>query len=237
MIKTGVFFARASCSGYIKTSSINGGPYRLVRPTQQLLVRGVTNKRCISSNAARALLGLPAKTTKKSSRADTSSSSLTLKELRHAYFAAAKKCHPDMVKGHSDNNDNNNTQSSSSSSSLDFLQVTRAYEVLQNEITQKNLQEVLQDAISPDEEAEFRNACKTWLGIDAEIVEECKQSPMFRKWLSGRTDAAYHWKTFFLQHGGLAPKLRSSKQPGHLLSSGDNGSAGLRSHTTRRKRK
>jgi len=179
-------------------------------------------KRLISSQAARALLGLPP-----TKRKSASATSLTLKELRHAYFAAAKKCHPDVVQAN--NNDNG-------SLSLDFLQLTRAYELLQGEITQ-NPDFIIQ-SISTDEEEEFREACQKVLGIKAEIVEECKQNPMFRKWLIGRTDAAAYWQSFFTQHGGLAPKLRP-KQYGGQIAAGTNHTkhGGRPSHTTRRKRK
>lgn len=181
--------------------------------SSSLQVTGSVHRRYITSRAARALLGLPAKASKETTP-------LTLKELRHAYFAAAKKCHPDTKP------DNEDEEKGSDDA---FLQITRAYELLQAEINQTEI--LLESTISSSEEEEFRRACRTELGIDAEIVEECKQNPAFRQWLLGRTDAAYHWRVFFLQHGGLAPKLRPSG--GRLTT----GSTPLPPHTTRRKRR
>jgi hypothetical protein len=209
----------------------------LVAPSTSIRSGGwnVASSRTISSSAARALLGLPTSTTTSANKASSSStdpSPLTLTELRHAYFAAAKRCHPDMKKkGDHDNNDddeNHIKNGETTASAVDFLQVTHAYEILQREIT--NTQDELA-AITSSEEEEFRNACQSWLGMKAEIVEECKKNPIFRQWLSGRTDAAYHWRAFFQQNGGLAPKLRPS---GGQLAAGDTASAP--SHTTRRKR-
>ena len=175
------------------------------------------NRRNITSKAARALLGLPAKSSK------TETSPLTLKELRHAYFLAAKKCHPD-VKPASDDEEGEGAED-------DFLQLTRAYELLQGEITKNQNEDLIMSAISATEEEEFRQACRTQLGLDAEVVEECKRNPMFVQWLGGNTDAAYHWRCFFTQYGGLAPKLRPSG--GQL----EVGSTPLPSHMTRRKRR
>lgn len=116
----------------------------------------------------------------------------TVKELRHAYFEMAKMCHPDMQGDEGDG--------------LDFLELTEAYEyLLHNKHTRNN-----QDAnlISLEEEETYRQACLTVLGIPAEIVEESKQNPMFRHWLSGNTDGAHYWKGFLSVHGGLAQRLR-----------------------------
>lgn len=175
------------------------------------------HSRWISSRAARDLLGLPREL-------PSETISLTLKELRHAYFAAAKKCHPDMKPSP----DDRTWTDTDGNSAPNFLQITHAYEVLQGEIAQN--QDVM-STITSSEEDEFRHACQTVLGVDAEIVEECKRNPVFRQWLDGRTDAAYHWRTFFMQYGGLAPKLRPSG--GRLAA----GSSPLPPHTTRRKRR
>jgi hypothetical protein len=124
----------------------------------------------------------------------------------------AKKCHPDVV---------------STSESLDFLEITDAYEYLL-----KNKHHTSQDYIvSLEEEETYRQACLTILGIPAEIVEESKQNPMFRHWLSGNTDAAQHWRSFFAVHGGLALKLRP---PAGFL---EGGSDTPKSETRRRRRK
>lgn len=176
-----------------------------------------TCRRDISSRAARDLLGLPAR------HPQATHHPISLRELRHAYFAAAKKCHPDIQKNHSEEE----------KIDYDFLQVTQAYEVLHREITQNIVVvEDDDDLITETEEEEFRRACQSWLGIKAEIVEECKQNPIFRRWLTGNTDAAHHWRMFFVQNGGLAPKLRAA---GNQLTAGKTYKPPP--HTTRRKKR
>ena len=112
----------------------------------------------------------------------------TVQQLRHAYFEAAKLCHPDVKQD---------------DHKLDFRDLTEAYDHLMNggHISQG-------EDIPRDEEDEYRSACMEILGIRAEIVEESKQNPMFLKWLSGNTDGAQYWRNFFAANGGLAPKLR-----------------------------
>jgi DnaJ domain len=195
--------------------------------------------RFLTSQAARSLLGLPStKSTRstsghniktKNGEAISSTPSLTLKELRHAYFAAAKKCHPDLQNDDEDK-DNNNSNA--------FLQVTLAYEMLQKEIVSAREDEDMLLDIPVSEDEEFRKACRTQLGIDAEIVEECKKSPIFRQWLLGRTDSAHYWRSFFTQHGGFAPKLRPVVVGGLFLTAGDkHHEPPPPPHTTRRKKK
>lgn len=144
--------------------------------------------RLISTQAAKMLLGF------------SSSHRPTMRELRAAYFEAAKQTHPDVAQENEDG--------------IDFVKITKAYERLLDS------REIENDAtwkISKDEEDEYRSACKAILGIPAEIVEESKQNPMFRHWLGGNTDGAQHWRAFFAVHGGLAQKLQA---PAAYLESG-----------------
>lgn len=158
-----------------------------------------------TTNAAMELLGLSL----------SSSSSLTMKQVRDAYFRASKQCHPDAMMG------NNNKKCSSMDAAAQFLAVTDAYEELKTHLKNHRDQEDAEDEedsyISKSEEEQFREACQEWLGISAEIVEESKSCPIFREWLKGKTDAAFHWTIFFMCNGGLAPKLRP---PEALLSDG-----------------
>ena len=152
------------------------------------LTTSLSRLRCISTRAALYLLGLP------HDHASNALATLTSTQLRQAYFAAAKKCHPDVAQSSND---------SSSSSHDDFLRLTTAYEILSAAVAGVDAPSM----ISADEQADFRAACDLQLGVPAEIVEECKRSPVFRGWLAGRTDAAHTWRDFLMQNGGLAPKL------------------------------
>lgn len=147
----------------------------------------------------------------------------SIRELRNAYFAAAKRCHPDVVK--------QQQQSGDEHASFDFRDITDAYEHLLNGDHIEYNQEEADNLVSRNEEEEYREACKNMLGIPAEIVEESKQNPMFRKWLQGNTDAAFHWRSFFAAHGGLAQKLRP--RAGYL---GRGKDEVVRKSDTRRKR-
>ncbi|CAJ1936427.1 unnamed protein product [Cylindrotheca closterium] len=142
----------------------------------------------------------------------------TVKELRHAYFEMAKKCHPDVQEQSGEDGD----------AVVDFLELTEAYEYLLH-----NKNHHRQDGnivISLDEEEAYRQACVAVLGIPAEIVEESKQNPMFRHWLGGNTDGAQHWRSFLSVHGGLAQRLRP---PAGYIEGGENGGA----PASRRRRK
>jgi hypothetical protein len=126
----------------------------------------------------------------------------TVPELRAAYFEAAKQTHPDMLR--SDKNDKN-----TDAAVLGFRNVTQAYEQLlhsPSELSERSDDDV--EIIPQDEEESYRSACVDFLGLPAEIVEESKQNPMFRRWLEGNTDAAHTWRSFFAVNGGLAQKLR-----------------------------
>lgn len=116
--------------------------------------------------------------------------------LRTAYLQAAKACHPDTSR---------NTEHSKQEAAEQFRLVTQAYELLLRGKLETSDNDY---GITLEEEAMFRKACQERLGLPAEIVEESKQCPAFRQWLDGKTDAAHYWRIFFIQHGGLAPKLR-----------------------------
>ena len=154
-------------------------------PTFRLLHRG------ISTSAAKSMLGF------------AEDQNFSIRELRHAYFEAAKLCHPDVIRQHqSDGNVDNDTL-------LDFKDITEAYEHLLSGDHSAQFSKVeLANIISVSEDEEYRQACHAVLGLSAEIVEESKQNPMFLRWLTGNTDAAHHWRVFLAAHGGLAQKLR-----------------------------
>jgi len=128
---------------------------------------------------------------------------LSLKELRTAYFRAAKRCHPDAIRSSGDTSKDKNTEQDSSER---FLMVTEAYEFLLATAIGSAAND--RSIISKNEESIFRRNCQDWLGIPADVVEESKRCPLFRQWLKGNTDAAFHWKIFLMQNGGLAPRLR-----------------------------
>lgn len=123
------------------------------------------HRRTITTATAKSMLGF------------TEHCQFTVRELRHAYFEAAKLHHPDVVK------------QQLGTPTYDFRDITNAYEHLLNSshITSTPQNEPI---ITHDEEEEYRRACLDVLGIPAEIVEESKKNPMFRQWLMGKTDAA-----------------------------------------------
>lgn len=168
--------------------------------------------RGISTHAARSTLGF----------AETHRP--TLRELRHAYFEAAKRCHPDVA--------------TEQDAGRGFRIVTEAYEHLLRRRDGYAIQcdgEDLSDVVTLSEEEVYRHACEAILGLPAEIVEETKRNPTFRRWLSGNTNSAKHWRNFFSGHGGLAQKLRL---PVGYLCGGCAGKGGVvRKSETRRKRR
>ena len=142
----------------------------------------------------------------------------TPRELRDAYFDAAKSCHPDST---------HEAKTKRSLAPIDaarhFLEVTEAYELLRSGRNASFESDA--NFVTKSEEQEFREACKEWLGLDAETVEESKRCPLFREWLQGGTDAACHWNNFFFLNGGLVPKLRPAAAligEGSTRSSGPN---------------
>lgn len=173
----------------------------------------IQHHRCnnISTTAAKSMLGF------------SDDKRPSIRELRNAYFVAAKRCHPDVVNQQSDGEEDD--------TSLDFRDITIAYEHLLNGDHIDYKPEEADNIVTRNEEEEYRDACKTMLGLPAEIVEESKQNPMFRKWLTGNTDAALIWRSFFAANGGLAQKLRP---PAGYLGRGKE--AVVRKSDTRRKR-
>jgi len=146
----------------------------------------------------------------------TNKPNFTSLELRDAYFSAAKRCHPDSRFQRQQENNNTDVYDLTSR----FMLLADAYEYLQKKrrnsmhngdksSSSYGWNNVDEDdvKISENEEEEFRAACIEYLGLQAEVVEESKRCPLFRDWLRGNTDAALHWKLFFMLNGGLAPKL------------------------------
>ncbi len=175
----------------------------------------------------------------------------TPNELRDAYFKSAKLCHPDSSSASNKGGDDACT--------MQFLEITEAYELLgrrknstntSTEGTRTNKNDGNGSGSSYDdsyndefiirrsEEEQFRTACREYLGLDAETVEESKRCPLFREWLKGKTDAAFHWNNFFMLNGGLAPMLNREKT--HRISQGDvdrDGYGYASSNKKRRRRK
>jgi DnaJ-class molecular chaperone len=167
--------------------------------------------RGISTSAAKSMLGF------------AEDQNFSIRELRHAYFEAAKRYHPDVVR---------QQQSEGHDSPLDFRDITEAYEhLLSGDHSTQYSEEEMANIVTISEDEEYRQACHAMLGLPAEIVEESKQNPMFRRWLTGNTDAAHHWRAFFAAHGGLAQKLRPPA--GYL---GQGGEKALKKSETRRKK-
>jgi hypothetical protein len=126
----------------------------------------------------------------------------TSKHIRDAYYEAAKRCHPDVPRETQD----------MSRSAHEFIRLTNAYELL------RRFYAVSDDVLQEDEEEQFRTACREWLGLSAEAVEESKRCPMFRKWLTTGTQSAEHWLNFLCMNGGLAPRIHSpNKLPEELV--------------------
>ena len=162
----------------------------------------------------------------------------TMKELRTAYFQAAKQCHPDSQSSYRQPTTATTTStalvSSDATAEERFIMVTNAYEYLRQQLsavaTKENDDDSDDTLTDVEEEEQYRRACLEYLGQPAEIVEESKRCPIFRQWLFGRTDAAFYWQSFFMLHGGLAPQLRTVSTASQALllsnamrSSDDNG--------------
>lgn len=114
------------------------------------------------------------------------------KILRNAYLQAAKKTHPDLR----------------TNSRQDFQLVSDAYELLLSGAPDSRNADF---GITINEEQDYRQACRNWLGIDAEIVEEAKRDPAFRNWVKLEGSSTRHWRQFLSLHGGLAPMLKPKK--------------------------
>eukprot|EP00978_Attheya_sp_CCMP212_P005765 scaffold12879_cov50-Attheya_sp.AAC.1 len=187
----------------------------LLQPGGSLRIRA--QHRCIMNTVdAKRLLGLVG-------------SKFDARELRYAYFEAAKRCHPDS-----------STAEEAADTRL-FMEVTDAYEALQvvirhgpnNNINNNNSDEDNDRFITILEEMHYRRACLDQLGVPAEVVEESKRCPLFREWLQGKTDAASYWKRFFMQFGGLAPMLPPNAA-GLFIGSGEDS---VRPDSERRRRR
>lgn len=148
----------------------------------------------------------------------------TARELRDAYFDAAKRCHPDTqkqssTKAHSAAPINEDAQKAASSNL--FLEITEAYEALQEFAASgrkvNSASSIIdeKDLIIKSEEQYYREAVKETLGIDADILEESKRCPMFRLWLKGGSHMAFHYNIFLMRHGGLA-RMLPEKQVGKI---------------------
>jgi hypothetical protein len=180
---------------------------KLIQRNSERIIPLVLNagyKRSISSREALRVLGMK-------------SPSYTTRELRDAYFTAAKQCHPDVAKSHQQewsttSNDNNPIDTGER-----FRLITIAYERLKSS-TLTTPDEDGSSSVPQDDQMHYRAACDEVLGVPAEIVEECKRDPKFRHWLGGNTDAAIFWRNFFAVHGGLAPML---DEPAGLLGSNE----------------
>lgn len=163
------------------------------------------------ASRARKLLNLPAAHTS-ITRSTAEHEILSTKQLRLAYFQAAKMCHPDIIDADDYTLPGSAIDKKAArrqDSANQFMRVTEAYEFLLNRINpSKNYS--ASDLVSEKEEGDFRRNCQDWLGIPADVVEESKRCPLFREWLKGNTDAAHHWKIFLMQNGGLAPRLRAT---------------------------
>ena len=118
------------------------------------------------------------------------------KQLRDAYFLAARSAHPDTTAAGTDTAD----------ASRAFIAISDAYEKLR--ATGLDAEDTVSARNEEDRnEEDFRAACQSWLGCDALLVEEAKRCPIFREWLKGNTDAAQQWRAFLRLHGGLAPVI------------------------------
>lgn len=175
-------------------------------------------QRCfISVHAAKRLLGL------------SPVGQFSFKDLRARYLDKAKKCHPDTK--------DENTEAKNAHS--EFILLTEAYQVLQQQTSCGNVDKKAMNSHwkrhsnnnekeSQEDEQNYREACLWRLGVDAEIVEECKRSPMFLQWLEGRTDAAQTWRDFIVEFGGLGPKLGLYRSNRNALSTSVRSSGPLR---------
>lgn len=127
-----------------------------------------------------------------------------LHQLRQAYLKAVKNCHPDLQHQHPNK----------ATLVQQFRQVQQSYEMLlfsfQPALAEERSESTSTSSTSNPNgagqqrhvyrhklnEQEYRDACQEWLNISAETVEESLKCDMFQQWLLGKSDAAYHWRTF-----------------------------------------
>mmetsp|Transcript_20941 Transcript_20941/g.45666 ORF Transcript_20941/g.45666 Transcript_20941/m.45666 type:complete len:240 (-) Transcript_20941:114-833(-) len=194
----GVYMSMCAHVTAAATASLRRQPRQFPpRPTCTGSISSCLQRRCITKHAmlsAEQLLGL------------TDKPRYTARDLRMAYFDAAKRCHPDS------SHEEKAKGMAPTDAARRFLIVTEAYELLRTTGADGGGDAAWPEAeasfVTKTEEEEFREACKEWLGLPAETVEESKKCPLFREWLQGGTDAACHWSNFLFLHGGLVPKLR-----------------------------
>ena len=110
-------------------------------------------------------------------------------DLRDAYYRQAKTCHPDLFNG--------------SLEADRFVSIGRAYDTLRSVAGKLRANQGQCDG-SWDE---YDEACKSWVGCGAEIVEELKADGMFREYLESNTQTAEHWRIFLAYHGGLRARV------------------------------
>ena len=167
----------SSCGVCVSLAAARG----FARPATVTRSRAAAS-RTISVAAARARLGLV--------------EGFSAKQLRDAYFMAARSAHPDTTTARTD----------ASEASRAFIAISDAYQMLR---AGSGAEDPV-DARKEEAEEDFRAACQSWLGCDALLVEEAKRCPIFREWLRGNTDAAQQWRAFLRLHGGLAPVLAAA---------------------------
>jgi len=116
---------------------------------------------------------------------------ISYKQLRDAFFQAAKRCHPDVHNKGGTNNSNNTDTTTPREAAQMFLDVTEAYEFLLASTTNATSAAEQEEegggafTIPKEEEMEYREACELWLGIPAEVVEETKKNVfVFEWWIS-----------------------------------------------------
>jgi len=156
----------------------------------------------VTTSQAKSILGFPPASTP------------TVTELREAYYKAAMECHPDVAaqppkQAHANEDNNQNKKNKKKTAvTMDFRDVTEAYDyLLQHGHVNTDAPE-LYETMSQDDEQDYRAACVHVLGLRAELVEESKQNPMFLRWLSGNTDGAQIWRNFLETQGGLAQRIK-----------------------------
>ena len=192
--------------------------------------------RGISSHAARAILGLPSETEQNHTTTTTRTTTLTLPQLRQAYLTAAKQCHPDVVAPKAGAGPHHKQEAH-----VEFLRITQAYERLQDDLMRAQRKGQYSNYNYDDDDddeydnsdSDFDAACQQQLGLSAEIVEECKQNPIFRQWLQNNNSHwAQIWRTFLASHGGWTPRLVKPS-----LGCGSTSGFGGSSSTNRRRRR
>ena len=139
----------SSCGVCVSLAAARG----FARPATVTRSRAAAS-RTISVAAARARLGLV--------------EGFSARQLRDAYFMAARSAHPDTTTAGTD----------ASEASRAFIAISDAYQMLR---AGSGAEDPV-DARKEEAEEDFRAACQSWLGCDALLVEEAKRCPIFREW-------------------------------------------------------